>query len=212
MNVTSKKWLLPGLLIAAAVIILVVVLVARSPDVSPNPEEPAASVNKSENPPDLVFPEVTVYAEHYGISTDEALRRFEIQDAIRGLDTELSIREAETFAGLYIQHEPEFCIVALFTRDGEETMKPYIPDGMAEYVEVRTVKVSYLELQNAQSEVLSVLRSLGVSSDSYIDIKENDVKFGVTDMVPIDKAISDGKLMIPGYVDIIEVEALAQPE
>jgi len=81
---------------------------------------------------------------------------------------------------------------------------------MAEYVEVRTVKVSYLELQNAQSEVSSALRSLGIRADSSIDVKENNIKYKVTDLAPVENAIGDGRLMIPGYVDIIEVEALAQ--
>ncbi len=213
MNTASRKWLRPALIIAVAAIVLVIVLATRTPDISSTPEEPAApveGVEKSENQPDVVFPEVAIYAEHYGIAVDEALSRFEIQEAFAGLDTQLSIKEAETFAGLYIQHEPEFRIVALFTRNGEETIKPYIPDGMAEYVEVRTVKVSYLELQNAQSEVSSALRSLGIRADSSIDVKENNIKYKVTDLAPVENAIGDGRLMIPGYVDIIEVEALAQ--
>lgn len=214
MNTASRKWLRPALIIAAAVVLLVIVLVTRPPDTSPTPKEPAAvaNVEKSENPPDAVFPEVEVYAQHYGITVGEALRRFEIQEAFAGLDTELSIEEAETFAGLYIQHEPEFRIVALFTRDGEETIKPYIPDGMAGYFEVRTVEVSYLELQNTQNEVSSVLKSLGIPTDSSIDIKENNVRFYVTDLAPVETAITNGSLTIPDYVDIIEVEALAQPD
>jgi len=42
MNSSSRKWLRPVLLVAAAVIILVIVLVTRTPDISPNPEELAA--------------------------------------------------------------------------------------------------------------------------------------------------------------------------
>ena len=42
MNTSSRKWLRPVLLVAAAVIILVIVLVTRSPDISPTPEELAA--------------------------------------------------------------------------------------------------------------------------------------------------------------------------
>ncbi|MDD4986037.1 MAG: hypothetical protein PHQ43_09650, partial [Dehalococcoidales bacterium] len=166
----------------------------------------------AENLPDTVFPEMEIYAEHYGITIDEAMRRFEIQDAFAGLDTELSIKEPETFAGLYIQHEPEFRMVALFTRDGEEAIKPYIPEGMSEYVEVRTVKISYRELQNAQNEVSSNLNSLGIPADSGIDVKENKVKFNVTDMTPVNEAINEGALAVPYYVVFIEVEGLAQPD
>jgi len=215
MDTFSRKWLRPTLLIAAAVVLLIVVFLTRMPDVSPAPEEPLAtgeSVEQEENPPNTVFPEVAKYAEHYGITVDEALRRFDIQDAFAGLDTELSSKEPDTFAGLYVQHEPEFRIVALFTREGEETMEPYIPDGMAEHVEVRTVEVSYLALQNAQSDVSSALRGLGIPADSYIDIKENNVKFDVTDLSPVHEAVSDGSLTVPDYVVFLEIEGLAQPD
>ncbi len=215
MNSTFQKWLRPVLVIAAAIILLVVVVLTRSPDVSPAPEESLSTgenVEQTENPPGTVFPEMEIYAEYYGIPVDETLRRFEIQDAFAGLDTELSIKEPETFAGLYIQHEPEFRIVALFTRDGEAIMKPYIPDGMAEYVEVRTVEVSYRELQNAQSEVSSAISNQGIPADSYIDIKENNVKFNVVDLTPVNKAIDKGLLTVPDYVVFIEVEGLAQPD
>jgi len=215
MDNASKKWTRPVLVIAAAVILVIVVLVTRSPDVPPAPEEAITmgeSVEQPEDLPDTVFPEVVVYAEHYGITVDEALRRFEVQDAFAGLDTELSIKEPDTFAGLYIQHEPDFHIVALFTRDGEETMKPYVPEGLAEYVEVRTVAVSYRELQSAQNEVSSALRSLGIPADSGIDVKENRVKFNVTDVTPVSEAISEGTLAVPGYVVFTEIEGLAQPD
>jgi len=168
MDNSSRKWLRPASVIAAAVILLVIVVVTRSPDVSPNQEELLATsenAGQAENSPDTVFPEVVVYAEHYGITVDEALRRFEVQDAFAGLDTELSIKEPDTFAGLYIQHQPEFRIVALFTQKDEEIMEPYIPDGLAEYVEVRMVEVSYRELQNAQRDVSYALRTLGIPAD-----------------------------------------------
>ncbi len=215
MDTSPRKWLRPTLFVVAAVILLVIVLMTRSPDVSHTPKDPLATVEnveQVENPPETMFPEVAVYAEHYGITVDEALRRFEIQDAFAGLDTELGIKEPETFAGLYIQHEPEFRIVALFTREGEETMEPYIPEGLGEYVEVRTVVVSYLELQKAQNEISFVLKSLGIPSDSYIDIKENNVKFNVTNLAPVHEAVSDGSLTVPDYVVFIEVEGLAQPD
>jgi len=167
---------------------------------------------KPKKSPDTVFPEVAVYAEHYGITANEALRRFEIQDAFAGLGTELSIKEPGTFAGLYIQHEPEFRIVALFTREGEEIVEPYIPEGLAEYVEVRTVEVSYLELQNAQSEVSSALGRLGIPADSGIYVMDNNVECRVTDMAIIDKAISDGSLTVPDCVVFTEVEGLARPD
>jgi len=170
------------------------------------------SVEKSETQINTDPSEIKIYAEHDAITVEEELHRFEIRDAFAGLDTELSIKERETFAGLYIQNEPEFRIVVLFTHDGEETIKPYIPDGMDEYIEVRTANVSYFELQNAQSEISSSIRSLGIPTASEIDIYTNRVKIFVVDLTSVDEAIRDGKLIVPDYVDIIKVESLMGEE
>lgn len=153
-----------------------------------------------------------LYAQHIGVTVEEALRRSEIKDTLRGLGTKLKNNEPETFAGLYIQHTPEYRFVALFTHDGEETIKPYIPEGMDEYVEVRTAEFSYAELQDARHEVKSFFDSLGIKSGSCTNIMENRVEFDVlaADRIMIDNAIRDGKLRVPDGVDIITVESLAQ--
>ena len=153
-----------------------------------------------------------LYAQHIGVTVEESLSRLEIKDALRGLGTKLKNNEPETFAGLYIQHTPEYRFVALFTHNGEETIKPYIPEGMDEYVEVRTAEFSYAALQDARHEVQSVFESLGIKSDSCTRIMENRVVFDVVaaDRIIIDDAIRDGILIVPDGVDIATVESLAQ--
>ena len=162
---------------------------------------------------DAALFQAAVYAEHIGVTVEEALRRFEIKDAFRGLQTNLKSNETETFAGLYLQHTPEFRIVVLFTHNGEETIKHYIPEGMDEYVEVRTAEVSYADLQDARNEVSSAFESLGIKSDSCTYVRENRVEFNVlaADWITIDNAIRDGKLRVPDCVDIITVRELARP-
>ena len=154
-----------------------------------------------------------MYAQHIGVTVEEALRRFEIKDALRGMKANIKSNETETFAGLYIQHTPEYRFVVLFTHNGEETIKPYIPEGMDEYVEVRTAEFSYAYLQDTRHEVQSVFESLGIKSDSCTNIMENRVEFDVlaADRITIDNAIRDGILIVPDGVDIITVESLAQP-
>jgi hypothetical protein len=65
-------------------------------------------------------------AEALGISVDEAVRRFQLQEAIGPLGAQLEANEADTFAGLWLQQEPEFRVVVAFTQDGEATMQPYV--------------------------------------------------------------------------------------
>jgi len=147
--------------------------------------------------------EAAMYADHFGTTIEEALHRFEISDAFRGLETELETKEPETFGGLWIQHEPSFCVVIAFTRDGEETIKKYVSENLSGYVEIRTVKYTYRELLDAQSKVMATLRNLGIPADSGVYVQENYAEFRVTDLTEIDKAIKDGRLIIPDCVRIV---------
>ena len=68
-------------------------------------------------------PEARMYAKDYGVPLEEAVRRLRLQNALPRLEPELRKKEADTFAGLWIQHEPDFRLVVLFTRDGEKTIQ-----------------------------------------------------------------------------------------
>ena len=70
-------------------------------------------------------------AKDYGVTLEEAVRRLRLQNALPRLEPELRKKEADTFAGLWIQHEPDLRLVVLFTRDGEKTIQPYIDDEVS---------------------------------------------------------------------------------
>lgn len=156
--------------------------------------------------------DATIYADVHGVSVDEAIRRFRLTDEAGNLDSELSMKEADTFAGLWIEHEPEFKIVVQFTHDGEEIIKQYVTEDIADIIEVREVKVSLVDLELAQRQVISILRNLGVPADSEVDVRENSVKVYVAERSQIDTAIQEGKLSLPDSVEIITVNELAKPE
>ena len=51
-------------------------------------------------------------------------------DAISTLQKRLQIGEADTFAGLWVEHEPQYRVVVAFTHDGQETIGKYVaPDS-----------------------------------------------------------------------------------
>jgi hypothetical protein len=154
-----------------------------------------------------------LYAEQFGVTVDEARRRFELQDIVGKLDEEVTTKEAETFAGLWIEHTPEFKVVVLFTRDPEETIKPYLQSypELAEIIEVRTAQMSLVELQAVQCAFTDSLIDLGIPTDSEVNVYENRVKVYVADLSQFDLAVSEGGLVIPDCVDVITVESLAQP-
>ena len=156
--------------------------------------------------------EATMYAYHFGTTIEEAQNRFNIGNAFSGLDTELEREEPETFGGLWIQHEPSFCVVIAFTRDGEETIKKYVSENLTGYVEVRIVKYSMKELWKARNQVEAFLRENDIPFDSGIYVMDNRVEINVTDRTEIDKAIEDGRLIIPECVYINVVSGLAVPE
>jgi hypothetical protein len=180
---------------------------SQSVNMTPDVSEPLDERYK-ENPELLM---ADVYAGHYVVTSEEALRRFDIADAIGGLGSELETAEPETFAGLWIQHEPTFCIVIAFTRDGEAAVEKYVTEDIKDYVEVRTLKYSYSELKKVQGEVITSLRDLNIPFGGGIDIINNRVDIDVTDRTEIDNAIKDGRLIIPECVQINIVEGLPVP-
>jgi len=155
-----------------------------------------------------------VYAKHLGVTVDEALRRLKLQDVAGEIGAELYSKEADTLAGLWIEHTPKFKIVILFTRDAEDIIKPYLQKykELADIIEVGTAKMSLVELQNTQNEIISSIRNLGIPVASDVNVYKNRVEIAVLDRTKIDSAVSEGKLVLPWYVDVITVDSLGELE
>jgi hypothetical protein len=116
------------------------------------------------------------YARQLGVSVEEAIRRLELQGEIGELNQALEEGEAETFAGLWIQHEPVYRVVVAFTRDAERTIQPYLKDKpWAGLVEVRRFPFSYKDLLAAQEQVVRAAQELGIPTTSYVSVTENRV-------------------------------------
>ena len=95
------------------------------------------------------------YAADVGVDLDEAVRRLQAQHTIGELGAELEANEQPTFGGLWIQHTPEYKVIAAFTRDGEETVRRYVTGtSLVDMVEVREVEVTLVELRRAQREAM----------------------------------------------------------
>lgn len=61
-------------------------------------------------------------AVEMGISVDEAVKYLSLQENIGRLDAQLMKQEENSFAGLWIEYEPEYRVVVAFTEDGETTI------------------------------------------------------------------------------------------
>ncbi len=154
------------------------------------------------------------YALNNNVSTEEALRRFQLQDIAGKLDAELSKNETGTFAGLWVEHTPEFRLVVQFTRDGEEIIKPYMKQHaeLADIVEVRTANVSLANLQRDQAEASSSVGASGIPANSNINVYNNTVELFVVkaDRGRFDDALQRREIRLPDTVRVITVEALAE--
>jgi len=115
-------------LMAFLLTIIIAVSIALTVALAADEVKPAPVTEVHEDNP--LLRDAEIYAKHQGVTVDEAIRRFELQDAAGALDAALSKEEAETFAGLWIEHAPKFRIVVQFTRDAEETIRPYLQNDL----------------------------------------------------------------------------------
>ena len=104
---------------------------------APTPTPDGTDVSQSPSPHiDPASQEAEGYAAHHGVSLEEAKNRFTLQRLAGELNAVLSDREGRTFAGLWIEHTPQFRVVVQFTRDAQETIARHIQnDDLAEVLE-----------------------------------------------------------------------------
>jgi hypothetical protein len=118
-----------------------------------------------------------IYARINGITVEEAVERFELMDEIGPLGAALEEQEKETFAGLWVEHDP-FRMNIAFTGNGEETVRKYVEEGspLDGILELRTFAASLEELKAAQMEAGQLLSGLGSTSVPAVMVTENRVE------------------------------------
>ena len=153
------------------------------------------------------------YAADFGVGLDEAVRRLGLQDQIGELNAELAAKERDTFAGLWLEHTPQFQVVVLFTRSGEETIRSYIENGpLADIFAVRTAEATLAELENAQAAAVRAVRDLEIPVNSLTNVRENRVELWVTDPAQFHAALREANIRLPDHVQVVKVDTLASPE
>jgi hypothetical protein len=153
--------------------------------------------------------DAAMYALDHPISLAEAKRRLALQGRpdIGRLNVILPQKEAATFAGLWVQHEPEHRVVVAFTRDPRATLRKYTTDPL---FEPRLAGVSQAELYAAQARALRELQALGVPADAATDIRSGRVDLTVMgDMARVRSAVASGRMKLPDYVVLKEPPPLA---
>jgi hypothetical protein len=156
---------------------------------------------------DPLLYDMTSYAKEQGISVDEAMHRYEIQNSFNNLQQQLIENESETYAGLYVQHQPEFRIVVLFTRNGENTIKKYVPESLLKYVEIKTKRYTLETLVENQKSIIASISLLSIWVEVGLKQSENriDIMVQRKDQANLMEALNQKIIAFPDTANIIQV-------
>jgi len=166
-----------------------------------------------DNDDSALIQDAKTYASEMGVDLETALYRLKLQKAVGDLDAELSAKEVDTFAGLWIQHVPQFRVIVQFTQNGQETIRPYIENGVLEdIIDVRTANVSLSELEAAQATADRNIQNLKIPVESGINVFENRVELYVVERFRFDSALQESRTEFPEFVRVITVSELSVRE
>jgi hypothetical protein len=147
------------------------------------------------------------YARQTGVSQEEAQRRLRLQNEFGGLNELLQSEQRQTFAGLWIQHEPDYRLVVAFTQDGEQTLQPYLEGkSWAELVEIKTFAHSLAELKAAQWQAMKIADTLKIPINSGIDEHENRVTVVVGNPELFLEEMHAAGLELPEPVQLVAID------
>ncbi len=123
-------------------------------------------------------PMVTMYAETLGITYAEAQRRLELQVEMSSLESKVIAGEP-TYAGSWMEHQPEFGLVVGFASpDGEILIQKYLVGiPWADLVRVKQMPYTIDELRAIADQVHQAASKTSVPFESGINIPAAKVTF-----------------------------------
>lgn len=151
------------------------------------------------------------YADDFDVSIDEALTRLRNGDEIRKLQEYLSEQYPDEFAGLWVQHKPEYRITVLVINVGKIHDDERIAvSPVKEYLTIANASVSLSQLRSTQKKVQAILFASDIPFEAGINIVENSVDVYSTSVLAIHKTLLKADVTIPSYVRLIQVDQLSQ--
>jgi hypothetical protein len=156
--------------------------------------------------------DAAAYAEAYDVSGDEAVRRLSLQDDIGDLNARLTAEEVDTFGGLWIQHEPDYRVLVLFTRNGRRTLRKYVKGGpLACITEARKAEATWAELESLQTATIQMLERIGSGAGTGIDVKNNCVALMAANPAALQSKLDVAGERLPDHVCTEPVGPYAAP-
>lgn len=199
---TSPRLYILGSILAVIIIATIIVPAIRSSQT----DSTSSLTCPSQPANDALARDSQFYAADFGISVEEAICRMAIQGRIGPLDAEINSGEPDTFAGLWIHHEPEFGVTVLFTENPEATLAPYVKDSdLAGIIKARKARVSLRYLKQAQRQASAMASATGIPVGSGINVPENRVELYVIDVRGFTRALQRAGSQLPDRVNIVKV-------
>lgn len=145
-------------------------------------------------------------AASWGVSLEEAYQRLRVEDPIGTLQAELTEWEADTFAGLWIEHEPQYRVVVAFTRDGEKALKPYLENRSIPGLTIRKAHFTYAELEAMQAQAMRELGKLDFHVSVLFAVQDNRIEVLVSDRAWFESELQRVGAQLPEGVELVVVE------
>lgn len=164
-------------------------------------------------PSEALRQDAASYAAQNDVTLDEAVRRLRLQAEIGRLDARLTDQEPG-FAGLWIEHEPQFKVVVRFQdRSAEARLRNRVAGTALEKIaiETRPAAASLAQLETRRTAARQRLERLGFEFDSDINVRENRVEIYSVRAQSMRAAIAAERAAFPERVEVIAVPSLAKP-
>jgi hypothetical protein len=166
------------------------------------------SESRAESVVDGIQQDAEFYATRYRVSLQEGARQLQLQEAVDALNARLTEEQAATFAGLTIEHSPEFHVVARFTRKGEETIRPYLSPALAEVVRVEPARFTLQQLERRLEASYHRVRASGIPAAGAVDVRANRAEVHVLR----GRSAAARAVLAEGDAAVVEVDQLPQEE
>ena len=170
---------------------------------------PALTQEPPAGGPPEISTDAQAYADEFGVAGEEAQRRLLLQDAAGRLEAGLSEAQPDSFAGLWITHEPAFRVVVRFKGDrtaAADALARGVRGGPLEgLVDLEFAQTSLEDLESLREEVQAAAAASGAPrADTAVDIRQNRVEVALEEPPPSPSAL--GKLAESGTDPVAVLE------
>lgn len=156
------------------------------------------------------------YAKEADVPLKEAIRRLQMQDdpLPTNLERKLKKEEPDSYAGLWLRHEPDYGITVALAGDSEaaaDKVRRFVEGTQWEgTVNIKRVEASLIELNAARAEAEGMMDRLGVRYDSGDNIYKNRMEIYVANKERVLRKLDAAGLETPRH--IVLLEGMASPD